>query len=745
MGRIDKEIRVIKTLSGLPATSPPSPNGSGPSALAVPRGGFARGAIGTGNIITTFEYDLLNRKRTIVYLCDPRTRTSITAKYNYSSMGEQTSPPAPLPKGEGSILSGSDAINLASTTDDISGTKLINLVTYTASNNQTRKLQDVSYTFKIDNSISSTLNTPDIDTNGGYLSTVRYNYKYDGLNRLVKAAGLYTKSSMPNSGTQDIVNRFESGFQYAPNGNMTGRDILDPATHSVQESLTYAYGGNNHAVTGITSSLTGERYRMSYDAVGNMTLQSGPQAPQTPLEGGLTAKAMEYDSYNRITKVTNPDAGNEVVGQYWYDDQAGNLTSMSFPALPTSCGSGFRVRKLAKRKVAGEDRQVEVLYPSMYFGLEKHRTTAGTEIPNTTYAVNNIYLDGVRIAAVIPNGDARYYFTDQVDSVKVVADDNGRAVTRMEYMPYGDTWFTEGDNNNSPKYNSQELDKESNFYYYNARHYDAGVARFVTADTVIDGEFDTQGWNRYAYCHNNPIRYKDPSGHGILDFLSSIFETKMGNDEMKPSSKSSSKELKETSDSLKQDGKTINELVDKALNNVSDKKTANGTKIGKDVVDNVSKQACLAASYYELLKASKVDNLEKTFNDFLKNQIKSENIDKNSAFVNDGNKIVSSYTKDGRALRLGSIQVETDKKNQVLDKDEQKEKYQQYLHRTNKTDVGIVSITNPHSMLEYKNDKNEKVITDTAQREHGSSSSKHVNEGNFRAYYWLEYDDKKKK
>ena len=149
----------------------------------------------------------------------------------------------------------------------------------------------------------------------------------------------------------------------------------------------------------------------------------------------------------------------------------------------------------------------------MYFGLEKQRDSGGAEVPNSVYSVNNIYLDGVRIAAVIPSGDARYYLTDQVDSVKVVADDNGLAVSRMEYMPYGETWFEEGDTNNAPKYNSQELDTESNFYYYNARHYSQDVARFVTPDTVIDGEMDTQGWNRYAYCKGNPIEYKDPTGH----------------------------------------------------------------------------------------------------------------------------------------------------------------------------------------------------------------------------------------
>ncbi len=114
---------------------------------------------------------------------------------------------------------------------------------------------------------------------------------------------------------------------------------------------------------------------------------------------------------------------------------------------------------------------------------------------------------------MVPTGEAAHFHTDQVDSVKVVTNDAGAVVSRMEYLPYGESWFQEGDDRFAPKYNSQELDRESGYYFYNARYYDPEICRFVTADTVIPDELFSQSWNRFSYCSNNPIIYRDPTGH----------------------------------------------------------------------------------------------------------------------------------------------------------------------------------------------------------------------------------------
>jgi RHS repeat-associated protein len=53
----------------------------------------------------------------------------------------------------------------------------------------------------------------------------------------------------------------------------------------------------------------------------------------------------------------------------------------------------------------------------------------------------------------------------------------------------------------------------SGLYYYGARYYDPTIGRFISADTIVPRTTDPQSLNRFSYCINNPLRYRDPSGH----------------------------------------------------------------------------------------------------------------------------------------------------------------------------------------------------------------------------------------
>jgi uncharacterized protein RhaS with RHS repeats len=56
--------------------------------------------------------------------------------------------------------------------------------------------------------------------------------------------------------------------------------------------------------------------------------------------------------------------------------------------------------------------------------------------------------------------------------------------------------------------------------HLNGRVYDPYVAKFTSADPIVAAQWNTQGWNRYAYVGNNPLAYTDPTGY---DFFSDLF------------------------------------------------------------------------------------------------------------------------------------------------------------------------------------------------------------------------------
>ena len=51
--------------------------------------------------------------------------------------------------------------------------------------------------------------------------------------------------------------------------------------------------------------------------------------------------------------------------------------------------------------------------------------------------------------------------------------------------------------------------------FYNARWYDSQLGRFAQADSIVSG--GVQGYDRYAYVNNNPVRYTDLTGHSTWD------------------------------------------------------------------------------------------------------------------------------------------------------------------------------------------------------------------------------------
>ena len=108
-----------------------------------------------------------------------------------------------------------------------------------------------------------------------------------------------------------------------------------------------------------------------------------------------------------------------------------------------------------------------------------------------------------------------------------MTDRDGNVVRHYEYSPFGNETYA-ADNagysaydSPSNRYTGQIFDSETGLYYYNARFYDAELARFIQADTVLPTQ-TSQGLNRYTYCENNPLKYVDPSGHEPITLIGAI-------------------------------------------------------------------------------------------------------------------------------------------------------------------------------------------------------------------------------
>ena len=54
---------------------------------------------------------------------------------------------------------------------------------------------------------------------------------------------------------------------------------------------------------------------------------------------------------------------------------------------------------------------------------------------------------------------------------------------------------------------------ETGLYYLNSRYYDPETCRFINADSYVATGQGIVSYNMFAYGLNNPINFKDPSGH----------------------------------------------------------------------------------------------------------------------------------------------------------------------------------------------------------------------------------------
>jgi len=144
---------------------------------------------------------------------------------------------------------------------------------------------------------------------------------------------------------------------------------------------------------------------------------------------------------------------------------------------------------------------------------------------------------------VVKDEKLYYIYSDYLGSVEALTDKDGNLEARFSYGAWGnlrdpDDWDEEISILNKKDflilergYTGHEHLKEYDLINMNGRVYDQLLGQFIQPDNNISQPESSQGYNRYSYVLNNPLKYTDPSGEnplGLVIFLAVAQATQSG-------------------------------------------------------------------------------------------------------------------------------------------------------------------------------------------------------------------------
>lgn len=137
------------------------------------------------------------------------------------------------------------------------------------------------------------------------------------------------------------------------------------------------------------------------------------------------------------------------------------------------------------------------------------------------------YLDG-NVIVVKQDGVFTPYlaFTDNLGSYLSVVDSLGSRVFFAIYDAWGKQSISTTGNKICLRrgYCGHEMLNEFNLINMNGRIYSPCIGRFLAPDNFVQAPDNTQNFNRYSYCLNNPLKYTDPDGnYAVIDDLIAVF------------------------------------------------------------------------------------------------------------------------------------------------------------------------------------------------------------------------------
>ena len=421
--------------------------------------------------------------------------------------------------------------------------------------------QTVSYTYDDQLRVSAETNTVG---NEAHVTT----YTYDDFSRLKTESypsGVEVQYDYSTSGFLRGITDLNTGTKLWKLGNTNAAGQQTSVTLGEFAVTERTYDSLTGRLTGIhTAILNGgptiQHLAYSYDGLGNLygrtdhRLYNGEGIRETfaydrlnRLCGesldGIQVGQTQYDNYGRITGKT---AGSQMVfatnnDSYNISDKPHALRSASvpdglFPNTPQSI-SYTHFDKAGKIKQGNDSLCYTYGYDRQRIFMEEH---VGNKVRTKRYVGNCEYVTktqnnatderwltyltgptGVYAVVMTKNGQNQLFYVlkDNLGSWTTITDENGEVVQELSYDAWGnlrnpDTWS--GSFTDAPMFDRGFTGHEHltsfGLINMNGRMYDPVMSSFLSVDQYVQSPSNSQNFNRYAYCLNNPLRYVDPSG-----------------------------------------------------------------------------------------------------------------------------------------------------------------------------------------------------------------------------------------
>ncbi len=263
-------------------------------------------------------------------------------------------------------------------------------------------------------------------------------------------------------------------------------------------------------------------------------------------EAGNVSSAMEYDAYGRI--LSKQADGQTVFDFPLYNNankphaiRAARTYGNPFPTTQQSIT--YTMFDKVKTITQG-NRVLSYEYGYDHQRIKMEETVNGTTVIEKDYFGNceivhengNVpytYLSGplgtFAVVRRIMNFDQiSFILKDHLGSWTTITDYDGSLEQELSFDAWGnlrdpETWSGEFDETPllDRGFTGHEHLYDFGLINMNGRMYDPVMSSFLSVDNYVQQPDNSQNFNRYAYCLNNPLKYTDPSGElfGIDDIM----------------------------------------------------------------------------------------------------------------------------------------------------------------------------------------------------------------------------------